>query len=210
LPSGREVGERGLLQSTTRPDVAFSSMWITARIPARCRRHAPYIGRPGTSVRMIARRERGTGPNQLMEVSFKSWLVWTLALDDELLRAWSGPGTSPKRKPGGVTEPGFKEILVSTRQARGIPRCQRMSNNQIRSGPSEGLLTQRKTLMPSPKVGGSRPKPKRFVANLSRGCQPWTLTVAEKAGANLLRPLKLCGHVLGSRGLGRYLQMTTG
>jgi hypothetical protein len=28
------------------------------------------------------------------------------------------------------------------------------TNNQIRSGPSVGLLTQRKTLMPSPKVGG--------------------------------------------------------
>ena len=49
-----------------------------------------------------------------------------------------------KKEARGVTEPGFKEILVSTRQARGIPRCEGMSNNQIRSGPSVGLLTQRK------------------------------------------------------------------
>jgi len=44
-----------------------------------------------------------------MEVSYKSWLVWSLALDDELVRALSGPGTFPKRKPSGVTELGFKE-----------------------------------------------------------------------------------------------------
>jgi hypothetical protein len=44
-----------------------------------------------------------------MEVSYKSWLVWSLALDDELVRALSGPGTFPKRKPSGVTELGFKD-----------------------------------------------------------------------------------------------------
>jgi hypothetical protein len=57
----------------------------------------------------LTRAGRGTGPNQLMEVSFKSWLVWSLALDDELLRALNGPDTSKKKKPGRVTEPGFKE-----------------------------------------------------------------------------------------------------
>jgi hypothetical protein len=34
-----------------------------------------------------ARRERGTGPNQPREVSPEGWLVWSLALDDVLLRA---------------------------------------------------------------------------------------------------------------------------
>jgi len=43
-----------------------------------------------------------------MEVSLKSWLVWSVALDDELLRALSRPDTSPKRKPGGVTKAGLQ------------------------------------------------------------------------------------------------------
>src|SRR5262249_20597634 len=73
-------------------------------------------------------QRRSTGPNQFLEVSFKSWLVSSLAADDELLRATP----SAKKKPG-LTEPGLhpREYAAS----KGHTALPVMSNNQISSGP---------------------------------------------------------------------------